>query len=78
MQKRKIVNKNFALMFALLLTLTITIPLADLPIAHAQSSGEMASYAYVDITPNPNGVGKPPSFQCGLMYPSHRMLLPTT
>jgi hypothetical protein len=56
MQKLK--NKNLAVLIALLLVLTIVVPLVDLPAAIAQSSGEMASYAYVDVTPNPIGVGQ--------------------
>jgi len=43
---------------ALFLTLTIAITLVALPATNAQSSGQMASYAFIHAEPNPVGVGQ--------------------
>ena len=46
------------ILIALILMITITVPLIALPAANAQSTREMASYAYLIAIPNPVGVGQ--------------------
>ncbi|MEM4733493.1 MAG: hypothetical protein QXD70_03085 [Candidatus Bathyarchaeia archaeon] len=49
---------NIAAVISLLSILATAISLITLPVAIAQSSGEMTSYAYVFAVPNPVGVGQ--------------------
>ena len=56
---KMIKNKTFATMIALILMLTIAIPLFALPTANAHSpSWNIPSFAYVVAQPNPVGVGQ--------------------
>ena len=50
--------KKSAILIALLLLSTIATTLVSAPIASAQTSGQMASYAYLIVEPNPVGVGQ--------------------
>ena len=50
-------NKK-SIILALILTILIAIPIVSLPNATAQTSGEMASFAYLIVEPNPVGVGQ--------------------
>jgi outer membrane protein assembly factor BamB len=45
-------------MIAAILTILIAIPIVSLPLTDAQTSGQMASYAYLIVEPNPVGVGQ--------------------
>jgi outer membrane protein assembly factor BamB len=52
-------NKTIATLIALILTLTITIPLTALPMVNAHSPPwNVPTYAYIAVTPNPIGVGQ--------------------
>jgi hypothetical protein len=63
-------NKNrTATAIALFLTLTIVITLVALPAANAQSSGEVTSYAYVVVAPNPVGVSQTTYVSMFVDYP---------
>ena len=55
MSKRSIRNP---LLFATFLILAITLNIAIVPYAYAQSSGQMGSFAYIAVEPNPVGVGQ--------------------
>ncbi len=51
-------TKANAIMIALILLSSMAITLTTLPFANAQSSGEMTSYAYIFVAPDPIGVGQ--------------------
>jgi outer membrane protein assembly factor BamB len=51
-------NRTTTALITLFLMLTIAVPLAALPAANAQGYGELTSYAYMDVAPNPVGVGQ--------------------
>ena len=52
-------NKTIATLIALILTLTITIPLTALPTVNAHTPPwKIPTYAYIAITPDPIGVGQ--------------------
>jgi len=52
-------NKNkMASAIAMFLVMTFAISLVALPAANAQGSKEMTSYAFIDVAPNPIGVGQ--------------------
>ncbi len=50
-------NKK-SIVLAAILAMLIAFPVISLPIANAQSSGEMTSFAYLIVEPNPVGVGQ--------------------
>lgn len=50
--------KKSAILIALLLLSTIATTLVSAPLANAQTSGQMASFAYLIVEPNPVGVGQ--------------------
>ncbi len=50
-------NKKHVIIAAIL-AICIAFPVVSLPLTDAQSSGEMASYAYLIVEPNPVGVGQ--------------------
>jgi hypothetical protein len=56
MKTLKLISKSMALLICLLVTLNI-IP-ALIPTTNAQSSGEVGSFAYIAVEPNPVGVGQ--------------------
>jgi hypothetical protein len=62
-------GKAKAILIALFLTLTIAITLVALPAANAQSSGEVASYAFVVVAPNPVGVSQTTYVSMFVDYP---------
>ncbi len=50
--------KKSAIFIALLLLSTIATTLVSAPLASAQTSGQMVSFAYLIVEPNPVGVGQ--------------------
>ncbi len=50
--------KKSAILIAFLLISTIATTLVSAPLASAQTSGQMASYAYLIVEPNPVGIGQ--------------------
>ena len=50
--------KKSAILIAFLLISTIATTLISAPNASAQTSGQMTSYAYLIVEPNPVGVGQ--------------------
>ena len=50
--------EKFAILLAFLLISSIATTLVSAPLANAQTSGQMASYAYLIVEPNPVGVGQ--------------------
>ena len=56
MKNQKLISKSMAILICLLMALNIT--LALIPTINAQSSGEVGSFAYIVVEPNPVGVGQ--------------------
>jgi hypothetical protein len=50
--------KKYAILIAILLLSSIATTFVSSPLASAQTSGQMASYAYLIVEPNPVGVGQ--------------------
>ena len=56
MKTLKLISKSMAILICLLMAVNI-IP-ALIPTTNAQSSGEVGSFAYITVEPNPVGVGQ--------------------
>ena len=50
--------KKSAILIAFLLISTIATTLVSTPLTNAQTSGQMKSYAYLIVEPNPVGIGQ--------------------
>ena len=63
---QKLESKTMTTLIALILLLTITLPLIALPNANAQITGTMKTYPYIGATPNPIGVGQETLLHTGI------------
>src|SRR5512136_869115 len=55
----KKINRNMTILIALILTITVAIPLVELPSVSAHTpKWEIPTYAYLSVAPNPIGVGQ--------------------
>ncbi len=62
-------NKNITLMMAIILTTLMAVSFLPLPITNAQASGEFATYAYINVAPDPVGVGQATYFSIWVDVP---------
>ena len=62
-------NKVYPLSIAIFLTILMTISTIPMPMANAQTSGEFATYAYINVAPDPVGVGQATYFSIWVDVP---------